>query len=504
MGTNNQKYHRDVIIIGAGISGLGAACHLQNESPDKSYLILEGRDAIGGTWDLFRYPGIRSDSDLYTFGYDFKPWHGQPIATSEEILSYLHEVVDENALQANIKFNQWITNASWSTEDALWSVETNPGDGEPQVYTCNFLFMCQGYYNYEAGYKPDFPGEENFAGDIIHPQKWPEDLNYEGKKMVVIGSGATAATIIPAVAQQVEHVTQLQRSPSYYMSMDNSEEEPIIQELRDLDVPADWIHGIKRRQALAFGEEIASRSISEPDVVRAELIDAAAEELPDGYDIEKHFTPKYGPWKERLCMLPDGDMFKAISSGKASIETDDIERFVENGILLKSGKLLEADIIVSATGIELCGLGNINFQIDGKKVDVPSTWTYKGMMVSDMPNLAWIFGYIRTSWTMRSDLIAHYVCRLLNHMDELGVRQCTPRLRSEDQGMNGKAFIDAEDFAPGYIRRGAPRLPKQSDTAPWVNSQDYYQEKDLIPEATFDDGVLVFDNAGPGDKSQAA
>ncbi|MEE2778491.1 MAG: NAD(P)/FAD-dependent oxidoreductase [Acidobacteriota bacterium] len=483
----------DVIIIGAGISGLGAACHLQRECPDKDFLILEGRDAIGGTWDLFRYPGIRSDSDLYTFGYDFKPWHGQPIATAEEILGYLNEVVEENDLERDIRFSHWVSRASWSTEEALWTVETTV-DGQAQCFTGRFLFMCQGYYNYEAGFRPEFPGEDDFAGTIIHPQHWPEDLDYTAKRMVVIGSGATAATIVPAVAEQVAHVTQLQRSQTYYLSLDNSEQDPTIEELRALDIDKDWIHEVKKRQMLAFVQDIAERSMSEPEVVRQELIAAAAEALPEGYDVETHFTPSYGPWKERLCLLPDGDMFEAIQSGKASVVTDHIDRFVEDGIVLRSGEKLEADIVVTATGIELCGLGNVAFDVDGDAIDVPETWTYKGMMISDMPNLAWIFGYIRSSWTLRSDLIAHFVCRLLKHMDQEGVRQVTPRLRAQDEGMEGRAFIDPDDFAPGYIRRGAGRLPRQTGTGPWTNIQDYYQERDSIPNATFDDGALVFDN----------
>ena len=495
-----QTEHHDVIIVGAGISGIGAACHLQRECPNKDYVILEGRASIGGTWDLFRYPGIRSDSDLYTFGYDFKPWHGQPIATAEEILRYLNEVVDENNLTPSIRFNHWVNTASWSTQDACWQVIATRGDGSQVKVTGNFLFMCQGYYDYAGGYKPDFPSEASFKGTVIHPQKWPEDLDYTGKRMVVIGSGATAATIVPAVAEKVAHVTQLQRSPSYYVSMDNSVEEPMITELRALDVPLEWIHDIKKRQALAFGADITARSMNDPVATKAELVGLVAAELPEGYDVETHFTPRYDPWKERLCLLPDGDLFKAIKSGKASMVTDHIDRFVENGILLKSGEILEADIIVSATGIELCGLGNIAFDIDGKKVNLPESWTYRGVMVSDIPNLAWIFGYIRTSWTMRSDMIAHYICRVLNHMDEQGVRQVTPRLRPEDQGMNGKGFINPDDFAPGYIQRGGPRFPRQSDAGPWVNSQDYYTEKDILPAAPLDDGVLTFNNPAPQNK----
>ena len=499
----NTIPHREVIIIGAGISGIGAAVHIQKECANRDYIILEGRADIGGTWDLFKYPGIRSDSDLYTFGYDFKPWHGQPIATAPEILNYLHEVVDEYDLAKDIKFNHWVKSADWSSEDATWTVSATTADNEVQTYTCNFLFMCQGYYNYESGYEPDFPGQENFKGEIIHPQKWPEDLDYSNKNMVVIGSGATAATILPAVAEKVSHVTQLQRSPTYYMSLDNSGEDEIIQELRDLDVPIDWIHEIKRRKMLEFGRDISHRSQTEPDVVRQELIEAAKAELPDDFDIDTHLSPSYGPWKERLCLLPDGDMFQAISSGKASMVTNTIEKFVEEGIELSSGEVLPADIIVTATGIELCGLGNIEYTVDGKAIEVPETFTYKGMMISDMPNLAWIFGYLRTSWTMRSDMIAHYICRLLNHMDENNIRQCTPRLRPEDKGVNSKAFFDPDDFAPGYIRRGVARLPKQSDVGPWTNGQNYYVEKDEIPEAGFDDGALVFEKPISPAKSAA-
>ena len=486
--------HHDVIIIGAGISGLGAGCHLQRECPDKDYVILEARDAIGGTWDLFRYPGIRSDSDLYTYGYDFKPWHGQPIATAAEILRYLHEVVVENELEPHIRFGHHVSRAVWSTEEALWTVEAKNGNGETCHFTGRFLHMCQGYYNHQAGYCPKFPGQEAFKGPIIYPQQWPKDIDYTDKHIVVIGSGATAATIVPAVAERVAHVTQLQRSPSYYLPIENREEDDLIKELRSLDVPQAWIHGIKRRKFLRDGRIFTERALNEPDVVRQELLAMTATLLPDDYDIDTHFTPRYDPWKERLCLIPEGDFLKAITSGKASVITDHIECFVEDGILLKSGQTLKADIIVSATGIELCGLGNIKFVVDANPVSIPDTWTYKGIMISDMPNLAWTFGYIRSSWTLRSDLIAHFVCRLLNYMDEVGVRQCTPRLRPEDQAMEAKPFIASDDFAPGYMRRGVGRLPKQGDREPWINIQDYYVEKDILPMVGFDDGVLHFGN----------
>ena len=486
--------HFDLIIVGAGISGLGAACHLQRECPEKTYVILEGRENFGGTWDLFKYPGIRSDSDLYTFGYDFKPWHGQPIATAPEILRYLSEVVDENDLERNIRFNHWVESADFSSEDGDWTVTVN-NEGEQRVFTGNFLFMCQGYYNYKEGYQPEFKGEEDFSGKIIHPQQWPENYDYTDKQMVVIGSGATAATIVPAVADKVAHVVQLQRSPSYYLSMDNSNEEQIILDLRKMGVHEDTIHAVKLHMALKFGEELTERSLNQPEAMKKELVDMVRSELPEDFDVETHLTPSYGPWKERLCLLPDGDMFKAIASGKASIATDEIDRFVQDGIQLKSGRLLQADVIVSATGIELCGLGDVDFSVDGKSVSVQDTFTYYGMMISGMPNLAWSFGYIRSSWTLRSDLIAHYVCRLLKYMDEEDVRVCTPTLRAKDYGANGKGFIDPDDFAPGYMRRGVGRLPQQSGQGPWTNCQDYYHEKDTIPALRFDDEALVFGKA---------
>lgn len=495
MNKNTRVEHCDVIIIGAGISGIGAACHLQQQCPNKDYLILEARDAVGGTWDLFRYPGIRSDSDLYTYGYDFKPWYGRPIATGEEILGYLHEVVEENELEPHIRFGHRVSHAVWSTDKALWTIESKNSDGESCFFMSSFLFMCQGYYNHDAGHRPDFPGEENFKGVIVHPQQWSENIDYDDKHMLVIGSGATAATIVPAVADRVAHVIQLQRSPSYYLPIENEEEDDMIKELRTLDLPEQWIYEIKRRRNLKGGREFTERALNEPDVVRQELLDMVADLLPAEFDIDPHFTPRYDPWKERMCLLPDGDLLKAIASGKASVVTDHIECMVEDGILLKSGQKLKADIIVTATGIELCGLGNIAFTVDGSPVSLPETWTYKGIMISDMPNLAWIFGYIRSSWTLRSDLIAHYVCRLLNYMDEIGVRQCTPRLRPKDRTMVAKPFIDPADFAPGYMRRGASRLPKQSNREPWINHQDYYLEKDTIPVASFDDGVLQFENA---------
>ena len=359
-------------------------------------MILEGRETIGGTWSLFKYRhSLRSD--LYTFGYQALVW--QP-HRNEEILRYLHEVVDENELEPKIRFNHWVEKAAWSSEDAAWGVNAKTSHGDEVRITGQFLFMCQGYYNYQEGYQPEFPGQETFKGDLIHPQKWPEDLDYTDKNMVIIGSGATAATIVPAVADKVAHVTQLQRSPSYYYAMDNTTEEQVILDLRELDVSEDTIYQVKRDLALNFGEEIAEKSMQDPEGTKQELIELARADLPEDFDIDKHLTQLW-TMEGRLC-LPDGDMFKAIASGKASIATDEIDQFVEDGILLKSGEHLAADIIVSATGIELCGLGDVEFSVDGESVDASQAYAYHGMMMSGMPNLAWSFGYIRASWTMRS------------------------------------------------------------------------------------------------------
>ncbi len=487
-----EAEHHDVIIVGAGISGIGAACHLRRECPDKDFVILEARAAIGGTWDLFKYPGVRSDSDLHTYGYDFKPWQGLPIATGDAILRYMNEVVVEHGLGPGIRFGHRVGSAVWSSQHALWTVETTDANGAARRFTGRFLMMCQGYYNYQAGHRPVFAGEEAFAGAIIQPQQWPEDLDCTGKRVVVIGSGATAATIVPALARRAAHVTQLQRSPSYYLPFENRMDDELITSLRKLDLPPEWIHEIKRRKSLAEGRIFTERALNEPAVVREELLAMTEALLPPGFDIATHFNPRYAPWRERLCLLPEGDFLKAISAGMASIVTDEIERFVPEGIALASGQVLPADIIVTATGIELAALGGISFSVDDRPVSIPDTWTYKGIMLSGVPNLAWSFGYIRSSWTLRSDMIARYVCRLLNHMQAIGARACTPVPRPQDQAMTARPFVDPADFAPGYMLRGAGRLPKQGDHEPWTNCQDYYREKDTLPAAGFDDGVLQF------------
>lgn len=482
--------HVDVLIVGAGISGIGGACHLRQSCPDKSFVILEGRESFGGTWDLFRFPGIRSDSDLYTFGYKFKPWQGKPIATGPEILHYLNETIDDFGVADQICYGHHVQRVDWSSQDACWTVQATY-QGETRRFSCRFLWMCQGYYSYEQGYTPAFPGLDRYQGDFLHPQTWPEDLDYSGKRVVVIGSGATAVTMLPAMADKAEHLVMLQRSPSYITAMENRSK---LGELLDgLDLPDEWVHEIIRRRSLKDSQLIAGMARHQPEKLRDELLGAVRAQLPD-FDVDTHFTPRYMPWKERLCVVPDGDLFEAIRRGKVSVVTDEIETFTESGIRLQSGRELEADIIVSATGLQLCPLGNIEFVVDGSDVDIASTWTYKGIMYSDIPNMAWTFGYIRTSWTMRADLISEFVCRLLQRMDEKGVWQCTPRLRSEDHDMKARRFIDEDDFSPGYMARSLARFPRQGDREPWINPQDYYTEKDTLPGCELEDGVLTFDN----------
>lgn len=483
--------HFDVLIVGAGISGISAAWHLQEQNPNKSYAILENQESFGGTWLTHTYPGIRSDSDLYTFGYSFKPWTSAPIATADEILKYMNEVIEESGIDKHIRYQHQIRNASWSSEDKLWTLTAeHTGTGETLRFTCNFLWMCQGYYRHSEGYTPDWKGMDRFGGEIVHPQTWPEDLDYKGKNVLVIGSGATAATIIPAMAEDCEHITMLQRSPTYFIPGENRNE--VADMLRELDIPEEWTHEIVRQKILHDSREITRRSFDEPDVLKKELIDGAKAWLGEDYDVEQHFTPHYRPWRQRIAFVPDGDLFKGIVAGKASVVTDQIETFTEKGILLASGKELEADIIITATGFNLCILGDIDFTIDGKPLDFAQTCTWRGIMYTGIPNMAWVFGYLRTSWTMRADLISDFVCRLLGHMADKNVEVCTPALREQDKDMPELPFFDPENFNPGYIMRSLDLMPRQGDHQPWVFAQDYYTEKDELPAADLDDGSLTY------------
>jgi cation diffusion facilitator CzcD-associated flavoprotein CzcO len=483
--------HFDVLIAGAGISGVGAAYHLTTQCPGTSFVALEAQKTFGGTWTTHRYPGIRSDSDLHTFGYRFKPWTTAPIASAAEILKYMGDVIEENDLAPHIRYQHTITSAKWSSEENLWTIEATRTDtGEKLRFTTNFFWMCQGYYRHTEGYTPEWKDMAKFKGPIVHPQKWPEDLDYKDKPVIVIGSGATAATLIPAMANDCAHVTMLQRSPTYFRTGRNAIE--IAEELRKLQVDETWIHEITRRKILFDQDAFTRKTFAEPDAAKKDLLSAVEAYLGKDYDIATHFTPKYRPWRQRIAFIPDGDLFQGIKSGKASVVTDEIDRFTEKGILLKSGKELEADIIVTATGFNLCANGDIEFAIDGKPLDFADTVTYRGMMFTGVPNLVWVFGYFRASWTLRVDLVADFVCRLLTHMKATGAKKVTPQLRPEDHNMPLLPWIDPENFNPGYMMRGMHLLPKRGEKPEWQHNQDYWAEKDEFPAIDLKDKAFVY------------
>jgi cation diffusion facilitator CzcD-associated flavoprotein CzcO len=483
--------HFDVLIVGAGISGVGGAYHLTQQCPGTSFVVLEAKETFGGTWITHKFPGIRSDSDLHTFGYRFKPWVGPPIATAAEILKYMGEVIEDNGLAKHIRYRHEIRAANWSSSDNLWTIEAVRTDtGVGCRFTANFLWMCQGYYRHKEGYTPYWDGMQDYQGIIVHPQTWPEDLDYKGKNVLVIGSGATAATLIPAMAADVAHITMLQRSPTYFRSGRNAIE--LAEELRALQIDETWIHEIVRRKILREQDLFTTRTFSEPETVRKELIGAVSALLPPDYDVETHFTPKYRPWQQRLAFVPDGDLFAGIRSGKASVVTGEIERFVADGVLLKSGEVLKADIIVTATGFHLCMMGDIAFSIDGSTLDWADTVTYRGMMFTGVPNLCWVFGYFRASWTLRADLVGDFVCRLLKHMRAKGARRVEVKLRPEDRDMKLLPWIDEENFNPGYMLRGMHLLPKRGDKPEWAHTQDYWNEKDWLPAIDLDGKEFVY------------
>lgn len=484
--------HFDVLIAGAGISGIGAAYHLADQCPGKSYAILEEFETFGGTWHTHTYPGIRSDSDLYTFGYRFKPWLGKPIATADEILKYVGEVIDENNIDEHIRYRHKITGAEWSSKDKKWTVTTTQLDsGETKQFTANFLWMCQGYYSHDKGYTPEWDGMDTYKGQIIHPQTWPKDLELKGKNVLVIGSGATAATLVPAIAADCKHVTLLQRSPTYFIPGRNENE--LVDQLRDLEVEESWIHEIARRKVLKDQAELTQLSIDDPEQVKTELLAGVKEFLGDKFDIDKHFTPKYRPWQQRIAFVPDGDLFQGIASGKAHVVTDHIDRFTEKGILLKSGEELEADIIITATGFNLSVLGGIPFVVDDKPVDFSDTVTYRGMMFTGVPNMAWVFGYFRASWTLRVDLMGDFVCRLLKHMDGKGVKGVVVELPENDKDMPRSPWIDESNFNPGYLQRSMHLMPKCGNRPEWQHTQDYWQERNELPLIDLDEDAFHYD-----------
>jgi len=481
--------HVDVVVVGAGLSGIGAGYHLQTMSPDRSYVILEGRDNLGGTWDLFKYPGIRSDSDMHTLGFSFKPWtEAKSIADGPSILKYLKETVAEYGIDKHIRFGQLVTKAEWSSENAAWTVTAqDKKTGATTSISCSFLFMCSGYYSYKKGHTPEFIGRERFKGTIIHPQEWPTDLDYSGKRVVVIGSGATAVTIVPSMAQKAAHVTMLQRSPTYMVS--RPDHDVLANRLRKV-LPEKMAYNVTRFKNTWRQQLVYNKTRTDPDKVKQLLLGGVMMELGADYDIAKHFTPNYNPWDQRLCLVPNGDFFKAMREGKASVVTDHIASFTETGIQLTSGEHLDADIIVTATGLELVTLGEMDFLVDGNQVDFAKTWTYKGFAYSDIPNMASTFGYINASWTLRSDLTAEYVCRLLNYMRKKGFAQCTPTLREQDKNMKQRPWIDG--FSSGYMQRVMHLMPRQGDHEPWINPQNYRRDKKMFKHSPVDDGVMQF------------
>ena len=478
--------HFDVIIVGAGLSGIGAAYHLQRDCPEKTYAILEGRDAIGGTWDLFRYPGIRSDSDMYTLGYSFKPWeNAKAIADGPSIREYVRETARENGIGEHIRFHHQVKRASWSSDEARWTVEAESA-GRMVRLTCNFLFMCSGYYDYANGYTPEFQGTEKFAGRIVHPQHWPENLDYAGKRVVVIGSGATAMTLVPEMAKDAAHVVMLQRSPTYVVS--RPAEDKFANWLRK-KLPSKLAYAITRWQHVLLQQFFYRLSRKRPEKMKKFLLDEVRKELGPDYDVETHFTPKYNPWDQRVCLVPDSDLFQSIKSGKASVVTDHIERFTPKGLMLTSGKELEADIIVMATGLKLQLFGGMQVVVDGVGQNIAQHMSYKGMMYDDIPNLASAFGYTNASWTLKCDLTCEYVCRLLNYMDAHGYARATPK---RDPSVGEAPWLD---FSSGYVQRALAILPKQGTKKPWKLYQNYALDMMSLRFSPVDDGTLEFAKA---------
>ena len=477
--------HFDVLIVGAGLSGIGGACHLRQQHPRKSFTILEGREAMGGTWDLFRYPGVRSDSDMYTLGYRFRPWKdAKAIAEGPAILNYIRETAAEFRVDKEIRYGHRVKRASWSSADASWTVEAETGPEKKIVrFSCNFIYLCTGYYDYDHGYTPEWPSLKEFGGPIVHPQKWPEDLDYEGKRVVVIGSGATAVTLVPAMAERAAHVIMLQRSPTYVVS--RPAQDKVANWLRRF-LPARTAYALTRWKNVLFGMFFYSLARKRPEIFKRMINKKLRRELGEAYDFN-HFAPKYNPWDQRLCLVPDSNLFSAIRDGRASVVTDEIDTFTKTGVQLKSGQHLDADIIVTATGLVLKLMSGLQLVVDGATVDLSKTIAYKGMMYSDVPNLASAFGYTNASWTLKCDLTAEYICRLLKHMDQHGYAQCTPRIN--DPTLTVEPVLD---FTSGYVLRALHTLPQQGSKRPWRIQQNYVKDLSMFRYGRVDDGTMEF------------
>jgi len=490
--------HLDVLIVGAGLSGIGAAHHLQEAFPGRSYAIFEAREELGGTWDLFRYPGIRSDSDMHTLGYRFKPWTAaKSISDGEAILDYVRETAREGRIDAKIRFQHRVVRAEWSSEEALWTVEAERVDsGEPVRLTCSYLWVCSGYYRYDQGFTPEFPGAEDFKGEVVHPQHWPADLDYSGKRVVVIGSGATAVTLVPAMAEKASHVTMLQRSPTYIASL--PAEDPIANGLRRF-LPDKAVYTIVRWKNVMIQALIYQLSRRRPRAIKQFIRKGVERSLPAGYDVDKHFKPKYNPWDQRMCLVPNGDLFKVIRDGDATVVTDTIETFTEDGIKLDSGERLEADVIVTATGLNLLFLGGMELVVDGEPIDVSEKMAYKGMMLSGVPNCAFTVGYTNASWTLKADLTSEYVCRVLAHMDSHGYRKSVPEL--SDSSVEEMPLLD---FTSGYVQRSLHEFPKQGSKEPWKLRQNYVLDIRTIRRGPIEDGAMRFSASPQRERSLAS
>lgn len=478
--------HFDTLIVGAGLSGIGSAVHLQQRCPDQRFAVLEGRDRLGGTWDLFRYPGVRSDSDMHTLGYAFKPWTGgQAIADGPSILRYIQDTAQEHGLLPHIRLGHRVVAAAWSSNEARWllTVERGPAKERMQL-SCNFLWVCSGYYNYDHGYTPDFAGLAQFKGRVVHPQDWPADLDYRSQRVVVIGSGATAMTVVPAMAQQAAKVTMLQRSPTYVVA--RPRRDALANALRRV-LPARLAYGLTRWKNVALGLFFYGLAKRRPERVRSRIVDAVAAALPPTFDVQTHFSPRYKPWDQRVCLVPDGDLFKAIRSGKVKVVTDTVHAFEAQGIRLGSGALLEADVVVTATGLDLLGFGGMALSVDGKSVEIGKTMSYKGMMLAGVPNLAYVVGYTNASWTLKSDLTGAFVCRVLRHMQRTSAGICTPKLPAA--GVQVQPWVD---FSSGYIQRSLDRFPVQGSNTPWRLNKNYLRDLLDLRFGSLQDGVLQF------------
>ena len=484
-----ESEHFDIVIIGGGLSGIGAACHLEKNCPGKTYTILESRESVGGTWDLFRYPGVRSDSDMHTLGYSFKPWtQPKAIADGPSILRYIKETAAEYDIEKHIRLKHRVESADWSEKEARWEVTAQSGDTqEPVTIHAQFILVCAGYYDYEKGFTPDFAGMESFSGQTIHPQHWPENLDYAGKRVVVIGSGATAMTLVPSLAEKASHVVMLQRSPTYVVS--RPDEDAIANFLRKF-LSEKRAYSITRWKNITMQQFFYKRARKAPEKVREVLLKGTRNALGEDFDVDRHFTPRYNPWDQRLCLIPNGDLYESIRKEKVSVVTEKLASFSENGVLLENGEELEADIIVTATGLNLSVYGGVDFKVDGETVDLSRSVSYKGIMCTGLPNVVSTFGYINASWTLRADLIAEYFCRLVQYMDKNEVAEVVPRLDEADENMSVRAWI--QDFSAGYIQRGIHLYPKQGEREPWVNPQDYKRDRALFMKDSIEDSSLVF------------